>query len=124
MSTAKKKEKMSGHSHKYLCWAEKTELDRRVLAVWVAVNDVCNGCTRVNLHYTTWGKNFSAAQRQMEDIKEEMFERGSKRDTSIAWEGLSTTRDYRPWRTGSWACKKRGGVGCRAGVRRAAEGDS
>ena len=68
-----KKVKMSGHSYGYLCWAEKTELDRRVLAVYVAVNDLCNACTRVSFNHSAWAKDFSKAQTQLTMLYKEML---------------------------------------------------
>jgi hypothetical protein len=71
MTTPEKK--LSGHRHPYLVWAEKQELDQRVLDLHNALVNLECGCGHVRLRGTEWAKKFDTADVFVTRLYKEML---------------------------------------------------
>ena len=70
---------MSGHRHKYLCWAEKTELDQKALDLHNAVLDMRLRSTwkgmNTNKENILWVADFQTADTFVTKLYEEMLKK-------------------------------------------------
>ena len=48
-----------------LCWAEKNEINERGRRMKERADDLDNGCTRAQLHHTSYGRYFETAQEKL-----------------------------------------------------------